>query len=424
MQKKNNEAAILKLVKGGRASSLTFAGLPFVEKARYLKRLGAKERMDLIIGDAEGERLVREMEPQEFFWMVKDVGETDALDLVQLASPEQCLFLLDMELWSKWSFSHDKAVEWYGYLLEGGDDKFRELLPSMDFELLQLFLNREIIVGGGIGDMSNDEERLADWDHTFDGTFMITFKNPKHSQVLGRFIESIRRIDEQLYVALMEGVKSDVDLELEDICYQFRSGRLADLGFPPLDEALSFYARVKPSSFSLHGDKKQIAIGSTAALPVPVSADNALLQRALALADSEELYMELNYLINNALVADGTALADTEVMHMVVTRVYGYLNMALETICGDDAKKAGEVLTGEFLKRLFQLGYSIILDLKTRAEGVTIEDYAANKLLNGLKNKRPRFYRGLDADTADGYREFRSMADVAKVDAFLRRMGV
>ncbi|WP_243373078.1 DUF6178 family protein [Geotalea sp. SG265] len=424
MPKKNDDTAILKLVKGGRASSLPFAGLTFEEKARHLKRLGAKERMDLILGDADGERLVRGMESQEFFWMVKDVGETDALELVQLASPEQTLFLLDMELWSKWSFSQDKAVEWFGYLLEGGDEKLRELLPSLDFELLQLFLNREVIVGGGIGDLSNDEERLADWDHTFDDTFMISFKNPKHSQLVGRLIESIRRIDNQLYVALMEGVKSDVDLELEDTCYRFRSGRLADLGFPPLDEALSIYARVKPSSFTLDGDKSHLSTSSVAALPVAVGSENALLQRALALIDADDIYLELNYLINSALVADGTALADTESMRIIANRVYGYLNIALETICGDDVKKAAEVLTGEYLKRLFQLGYSVLLDLKSRAENFSTEDYAANKLLNGLKHKRPRFYRGLDADTADGYREFHSMADVERVDAFLRGLGV
>ncbi len=419
---KDKTTTDLKLVKGGRASVATFAGLPLVEKTQYLKKLRAKERMDLIIGDAEGERLVRAMEPQEFFWMFKDIGETDALELLQFASPEQYLFLLDMELWSKWEFSENKAVEWLAYLLEMGDEKLGGLLQNLDFELLQLLLNRELIVGGGIGDLSNDEERLADYDHTFDGTFMITFRNPKHSQVVGRFVESICRLDNQLYVALMEGVKSDVDLELEDSCFQFRSGRLADLGFPPLDEALSIYARVRPASFALQGDKEQRAIDSAATLPVPVNDDTSLLQRALALVDSEQVYQELNYLINSALVADEAALADTEVMGTVVTRVYGYLNMALESICGQDVKKAGDILMGEYLKRLFQLGYSILFELRARAERLSTENYAANKLLNGLKGKRPHFYRGLDADTADGYREFRSMADVARVDEFLRQM--
>lgn len=423
MQKAKDEAAILKLVKGGRPSTGAFAKLSLPEKTQYLKRLQAKERMDLMLGDAESERLVRAMEPQEFFWLVKDIGETDALELLLLASPEQSLFLLDMELWSQWSFSTEKAVEWLNYLLEAEDAQFYRLLQTLDFELLQLLLNREITVGGGIGDLSNDEERLTDWDHTFDGTFMITFRNPKHSQVIGRFVEKICRLDNPLYVALMEGVKSDIDLELEDTCFQFRSGRLADLGFPPLDEALAIYGRVRPAAFTLLGDKEQIPTGGPAsALPVPVTGDTSLLQRALALVDSDQLYMELNYLINNALVAEDATLADTEALRLIVTRVYGYLNIALETLCGADVHQAGEVLKSEYLKRLFQLGYSLLLELKIRADQLSTDNYAGNKLLSGLKNKRPRFYRGLDPDAADGYREFRSVADVAAVDQVLRQL--
>lgn len=415
-------ARVLTLVKGGRTGSNNFETLPLAEKTHYLKGLRAKERMDLMLGDPDGKILVRSMEPQEFFWLFKDIGETDALDLLQLASPEQCIFLLDMELWSKWSFSADKAVEWLGYLLEGGDDRLMELLPQLDYELLQLLFSKELIVGGGIGDMSNDEERFADWDHSFDGTFMLTFKNPKHSQVMGRFVECICRIDNGLYVALMEGVKNDIDLELEDVCYHFRSGRLADLGFPPIDEALSIYARLKPDTFALLGEKEQLPSGSVTTLPVPIGDDTSLLRKALAQVDSDELRMELKYLVNNALVADETAFTDSEAMHQLAQRVYGYLNIALEYLCEGNVKKAGEVLTGEYVKRLFQLGYSILLGIKTRADKLESENYAANKLLMGLKNKRPRFYRGLDSDNADGYREFRSMGDVARVEEFLRHL--
>ncbi len=417
-----NGAAVLTLVKGGSPGANAFAALPLAEKEHYLKGLRPKERMDLMLGDPEGRLLVRSMGEQEFFWLFKDIGETDALELLQLASPEQCLFMLDMELWSRWSFSSDKAVEWIGYLLEGGDDRIVELLPRLDFELLQLLFSRELLVGGGIGDLSNDEERLADWDHSFDDTFMITFRNPKHSQVIGRFVESICRLDNALYVALMEGVKNDIETELEEACSRFRDGRLADLGFPSLDEALSLYSRLKPAGFALEDGKEHLTTGPAATLPVPVGEETSLLLKALALAGSDDVQTELNYLINSALVADETAFSDSEAMHQVVQRVYGYLNIALEHLCGGDAEKAGVVLSGEYLKRLFQLGYSILLEVKGRAEKLESDNYATNKLLMGLKNKRPRFYRGLDADNVDGYREFRSMADVARVGGVLRHL--
>jgi hypothetical protein len=135
--------------------------------------------------------------------------------------------------------------------------------------------------------------------------------------------------------------------------------------------------------------------------------------------DSELFRMELNYLINTALVADQAHLADTEYMKSVVERVYGYLNIALEYLCQGDETKGVEILAGEYLKSLFRLGFSIVLELKFRAEKLTDTDYAAGKALSGLKSARPLYYRGLDADGIDGYREFREMQDVKTMSDFL-----
>jgi hypothetical protein len=65
-----------------------------------------------------------------------------------------------------------------------------------------------------------------------------------------------------------------------------------------------------------------------------------------------------------------------------------------------------------------------VLGLKFRAEKVTDSNYATGKALSGLKSARPRYYRGLDADSIDGYREFREMRDVQKMSDFLTGLGV
>jgi hypothetical protein len=61
--------------------------------------------------------------------------------------------------------------------------------------------------------------------------------------------------------------------------------------------------------------------------------------------------------------------------------------------------------------------------LKKKAGQIAVANYAAARALNGLKETHPRFYRGLDPDAIDGYREFRELADVSKVEEFLERMG-
>ncbi len=400
-----------------------FRTLSFDEKRRYLDGLPPGDKAALIPGDPDNKKLTRAMLPQELYWLIKEIGTQDARTLIGLASPRQCLFILDMELWNGWTFSEEKAVEYFGYLLNGSEEHFLELLPHLDFNLLSLFLGRELIVAGGIGDLNNDEERQTDWDHTFDDVFLIKFKNPKHAQTIGTFLERICRFDNPLYTALMESVSGEIDIESEDECYHLKSGRLADLGFPPHDEALEVYSRINPDTFTPGRSKVLVQTEDAATLPSELLTGKTFLERVILLVDSELFRMELNYLVNTVLVADQAHLADTEQMKAVVERVYGYLNIALEHLSRGDQTSGAEVLAGEHLKNLFRLGFSIILGLKFRAEKLTATNYATDKALSGLRSTRPRYYRGLDADGIDGYREFRELQDVKNMSDFIGRVG-
>ena len=406
-----------------RLSEGDFQALSLEQKSAYLKAVSAKEKMDLILADPDAKKLAAAMEPQEFFWVMKEIGEEDALELLQVASAQQCIFILDMELWDGWTFSEEKTCQWLTYFMEGGEPRIHELLKHIDYEILQLFLGRELVVGGGIGDHSNDEERLADYDHTFDGVFMITFKNPKHSQLIGTFLSMLVKLDNPLYTALMEGIKGDVDLELEEQCQRFRNGRLQDLGFPPYEEALSIYARVNPDDFRLSGGKVHHPAGEGGQLMPVIPERDTLFFRALAIADEPTLLQELHYLINTALVAEGNAFHEPESMLGVLHRACGYVNIALEKLASGDERKAAKILVDEELKRLFQLGFSLVMQLKFSAEKSETADYASGKLLAGLKARRPRYYRGLDPDGVDGYREFRDLADVRRVADLLGQLG-
>ncbi|MFA7405256.1 MAG: DUF6178 family protein [Pelobacteraceae bacterium] len=399
-----------------------FRSLSFVDKRTYLDGVLPNERMALILGDPDGTKLARAMQPHELYWLFKEIGSPDAMALLALASPEQCVFILDMELWRRWSFSEDKAVEYLGYIMLGSEDHFVELLPHLDFNLLSLFLGREIIVAGGIGEINTDEERQTDWDHTFDDVFLIKFKNPKHTTIIGTFLELVCRLDNPLYVSLMESVSGEIDIESEEECYHLKSGRLADLGFPPHEEALEIYSRINPATFTPGRNKTLLQAVEATTLPGIFLTGTTFLERVILRADSELFRMELNYLINTALVADEAHLADMEQMRSVVERVYGYLNIALEYLCEGDETKGVAIVNGEYLKRLFQLGFSLVIGLKHRADKLSETDYATGKALSGLKSDRPRFYRGLDPDGIDGYREFREMQDVTMMSDFLKEV--
>lgn len=393
--------------------------LPFDDKLMYLAGVPPTDRVSLILGDPDSKKLTWSMHPQALYWLLKEVENSAAVQLLGLANPLQSVFILDMELWRGWSFSEEKALEYLGYILKGGEEHFLELLPHLNFNLLSLFLGRELLVAGGIGDINNDEVRLVDWDHTFDDVFLIKFKNQENAPVIGAFLELVCRYDNPLYTALMESVSAEIDVECEEECYRLKSGRLADLGFPPLEEAREIYFRINPATYTTTHNKVLLQTGVANTLPDTLLTGKTFLERVILRMDSELFRMELNYLINTALVADEAHLEDTAYMLSVVERVYGYVNIALEYLSKGDEATGSEILSGEYLKNLFRLGFSIVLGLKLRADKLADSNYATGEALSGLKNARPRFYRGLDDDSIDGYREFHEMEDVNTMSDFL-----
>ena len=411
----------------GKSAAAQVARLPLAEKLMSLRKLEHKERLDRILADPDAKRIFREFEPQELYWMVKDIGENDVSELLELCAPEQIEFFLDMDCWEKGVFCEEKFIKWLDHLLQTGEQRLVELIPHLELEFLVLSLMKEIVVGGGIGDMVAESEKEHDWDHSFDGNYMILFKKPANSALIGKFIDIIYRNFNPLYLTLMESVRNETIGEIEELSYRFRSARLADWGFPELEDALSIYGYFDPETYTPAEDKiaASAQLDRPDTLPLPIG-EETLLKKALVSADSDRPMLELQYLINNAVVAEGVPLSDRDDMKKVLQRVYGYLNIALEYLCGDDAVKAGAVLEKEHLKILFQLGRSIILPLRKRAEeldaSVADAGYAANKVLLGLKTTHPEFYRGLDPDTIDGYREFSSMADIRMMTAFLERL--
>ena len=270
---RNGRKPELIVVQGGKITARDFIRLSLAEKLSLVRNMPAKTGLAMIEADPEGEILVRALAPQELYWMLKETGETDAQTLVELSSPEQCEFFLDMELWKKSSLSQAKALEWLAYLLEAGETRVAEQLPHLDLETLIIIFVREITVGGGAGELLADEERTADWDHSFDNLYFITFRNPKHARLIGSFIEVIYRHDTFLYTRLMEEAKYELESEMEELAYSFRTGRLADLGFPEREEALAIYARLDPAAFVPAMDKSLLPVAE------PVKGDGDVLAR-------------------------------------------------------------------------------------------------------------------------------------------------
>src|SRR5690606_24773744 len=157
------------------------------------------------------------------------------------------------------------------------------------------------------------EDFLGPVERTPEGRFLIVFppEGPDYA-VAKRLIDELYADDPFMAGRFLYAIRWELESELTETALRWRNARLADLGFPSLEEALSLYARV---------DRK-------APLPPPAGAPatrpgfflaalerGTLLDRALGLvpdAARDTLQLQLVAILNAALVADRIDVADVD----------------------------------------------------------------------------------------------------------------
>jgi hypothetical protein len=147
--------------------------------------------------------------------------------------------------------------------------------------------------------------------------------------------------------------------------------------------------------------------------------------------EKDRLATELAHLSNKVMVADGRDPASADDVQGSLKKVSGYINIALEEMCGQDVSEAVGILRSNHMEILFRRGFSLILDLRKDAQklvrnyegGVENIGHPLAELLKGLFQKRP-FYAGnvlgdktvREFEQTDDIRKIRELMDHAALD--------
>lgn len=213
---------------------------PLQQKIDTLHALSGAKQLQSILDDPRTELFVHSLPLLDFYRIISSIGADNAL--VQLATPEQVQFVLDLELWEEWSISLEETQKWLETILETGDKHAVRLLAQLDLELLLIYLKKNMSVGGGLGDIINSEDYQGEWDHTFDEIFYLHLFDEESSELILRMLELLYNEDHPLYRSLLLGVENELVSELEEVARQFRDGRLADEGLPATVSAATIFA--------------------------------------------------------------------------------------------------------------------------------------------------------------------------------------
>jgi len=393
-----------------------------LELRKKLARLSPKARLDALLSAEDARRLVRATPAEDLYFSIAEVGLSDATEIIQLASPDQFRSFVDLGGWTKDRLDPHQILTWLRAARGDEPEDFLAKLHGIDFEVLEHLLRSFTLI--------HDKEENPDVHvegvtlETAEGRYLIeiTTEGPEMSAVR-QILNDLIAENPFEATRMLEAMRWELLTELEETAFRFRSARLQDLGFPELYEALGLFAYLDPGASPLPAPDVALA-------PVGERVDWLdMAYRGLTDDERDGLEIELRYVVNAALVAEGAEPGALDSVRRISERVRDYLGLSLEHLTGGDPSRAADVVRERPLRKTFQIGFSLTLKLKFRADrlgkarlakldgtDLLLPEEAA--VVAALRRKRP--LRALKVEGADPV-PFRSRQELREAEAALDR---
>jgi hypothetical protein len=390
------------------------------------------KRLDLILSSSDPGGLVRSLPAQDVYLLIKDIGVASAGELVGLASSTQFRTFLDLDGWKKDRFEVPRALAWIIAARSRGAPSLDRKLRDIDLEVVELVLRATTRVFSA--EETPDLQTKGVSYRTPDGQYVVEIT------VDGPELEAVRGVIDRLYerdpiaaARFLEACRWDIPSELEETAYRFRSGRLADLGFPDLAEALSYLAYRDPD-----------APVSSEAVRVPQSAGFFLsrlvagapfLDQVVSRLDPEardRFSAALPLVANAVLVFESVDVGEPADVQRAMQGVRDTLSLGVEHAARGDPERGAAILAKAPLKDLFRIGVSLALKLKFRADSLMrtgrasfptssntpLFDTPIAEAIVAVRHRRPLYAPLVEGPSgAVAPRHFRSRAEIGRVEA-------
>lgn len=436
--------------------------------AGRLRRADQRANTLLSLDDPNVAQRVPALPPLDVALGVKALGVHDSVSVLGLMSPAQVRTLFDLEMWDGDRLASEDVVSWLVGFQEAGLEVLQAAAASMDREALVLLLRRRLRIGLRPKDDASEPTPVPDWManpppeleplvETPDGVYIIAARvveegaedvvegapepldEEARKWILG-FVDALyRQQDWPEAGALLRAAMDELSSSLEEDALRFSSGRLEDLGFPPLARALEVYAPLDPKILQAPPAAPSPELDRPLPAPYIHALSAGLLRELLEAVDdpafARRLEAELLPVANKVLVADRVKPGQRAYLESSLAGMRGYIELALAH--GVPPEQRVEVglqrLRARHPSELLRLGYTLTLRAKARAKPL-LElplDVLDESALEALCGRRPRLSLTLEpwvqaggsaALASEGLgqaRAFTSPEDLAAVHAWL-----
>ena len=209
-------------------------------------RIGDRSDLDAFLARPDSAERVRSASYQDLFLAIKTVGLADSQELLLLATSVQRCGFIDLDCWRKDSFHLANFMEWMAAYMQCGPEEAAAAARAMDPNLLALFLKDNVRIH-----FLETDEPYPDLPFilTPDQRFGIEVTGEAEVATMARLLlDAIFRVDASLGYDLIDRVRWDNRVSMEEEAYQNKRLRLEEIGFVDYYEALSIYQEVGGTS--------------------------------------------------------------------------------------------------------------------------------------------------------------------------------
>jgi hypothetical protein len=189
-------------------------------------------------------------------------------------------------------------------------------------------------------------ERLNDRIYTPDNTHYLLIKLGTDYGLLTKFIELMFAKDPDMFFALTGNLGTNPPAEVEELAYRWRTGRLADRGWPDLDEAMDIYQPAEPDQVRSR-EQLPFGVADPPRFPLERRYTGRLLQAGIEKLGQDPKNLvagQLANLINRVIIADGMLPGEAESLKLASARVRGRLEIGLGLLGANDPDTSAHLL--------------------------------------------------------------------------------
>jgi hypothetical protein len=356
---------ILELAKQDRAAATAaLAALPIDAQVALICESPLRRRVELLELVSAPEEVIPRMPPAELCFVAKAVGLADAGWLLEHASEEQITAAIDLDAWGAFVPDRGRLGQWLAALADAGEEPLLRATHALDFELLVLVLRARVqvlLIG------RDEADEVPPTGLTIDGQFYLFPIEPDDDlEDLLALLSLLFQRDYWFYHRLLQAVNAELETETEELALRWRSARLEDLGFPPLEDAKRIYSFVRREQLAtLPSGRRALEVGEWPLLvwmpSLPVGSDaEHLLFRALAALDAEErrpLLFAFLALANRVAVADELPLGES--LPAAIEKAARVASVGLAHLARENGIDPALLLGRVTLERLFVVGANL-----------------------------------------------------------------